>query len=64
LSWSSISSRCARASEPGCARDGLAGEIVECRREPLGDPAAVDEDDRGAMRAHVLEQPWMDRGPD
>ena len=54
--------RCGRASDPWCERDQrLAGELVERAGQPLGEPAAVDEDQRRAMRADQLEQPRMDR---
>ena len=67
FSSSSISSRCSRASEPWCARaiaESLryiafgvrCGELVEPQREPLGEAAVVDEDDRAAVRADELEQ--------
>ena len=46
------------------ANECLAGELVERRRQPLGDAAAVDEDQRGAVRLHELQEPGMDRGPD
>ena len=42
----------------------LAGELVQRRRQPLGDAPAVDEDQRRVVRAHQLEQPRMDRRPD
>ena len=38
------------------ARDLLLRELVEPQREPLGEPAVVDEDDRRAVRADELEQ--------
>ena len=46
------------------ARDLLAGQLVEAQGEALGAAAAVDEDDRRAVRAHLLEQLGVDRGPD
>src|SRR5947207_3632749 len=33
-------------------------------REPLGEPPAVDEDDRALVGPDELEDPRMDRGPD
>jgi hypothetical protein len=33
----------------------LTGEVVELRREPLGEPACVDEDRRAAVRADELQ---------
>ena len=42
----------------------LARQLVERAREPLGQPAAVDEDQRRAMRANQLEQLRMDGRPD
>ena len=46
------------------ARDGLAGQLVDRGGEPFGEPAAVDEDQRRAVRANELDQPRMDRRPD
>ena len=42
----------------------LAGQLVERAGEPLRDAAAVDEDQRRAVRAHQFEQARMDRAPD
>ena len=42
----------------------LARELVDRAGEPLRHAAAVDEDQRRAMRAHQFEQPWVDRAPD
>ena len=42
----------------------LAGELVESLREPLGEPAAVREDDGRAVGPDQLEQPRVDRRPD
>ena len=42
----------------------LARELVQGRREPLGNPPAVDEDERGAVLAHQVHEPWVDGGPD
>ena len=46
------------------AGDLLLGELVEPQREPLGEAAVVDEDDRRAVRSHELEQRRVDRRPD
>jgi hypothetical protein len=46
------------------ARDLLLRELVQPQREPLGEPAVVDEDDGGAVGAHELHQRRVDRGPD
>ena len=46
------------------AGDRRLGELVQPQREPLGEPPAVDEDQRRAVRAHELEQLGVDRGPD
>ena len=46
------------------ADEHLPGQLVERRGQPLGDPPAVDEDQRRAVRADQLEQPRMDRRPD
>ena len=55
---SSTMSRCSRASEPWCARaispgwsSLLARQLVQPQREPLGEAAVVDEDDRRAVLA-------------
>ena len=42
----------------------LAGELVQALREPLGQAAAVREDDRAAVRPDELEQARVDRRPD
>ena len=42
----------------------LAGELVQPLGEPLGEPAAVGEDDRRAVRPDQLEQARVDRRPD
>ena len=42
----------------------LAGELVEPLGEPFGQPAAVAEDDRRAVRPDELEDPRVDRRPD
>ena len=46
------------------ARDLFLRELVQPQREPLGEPAVVDEDDRRAVLAHELEQRRIDRRPD
>ena len=62
---SSMSTRCSRASEPWCARAiSLLGELVQPQREPLGEPAVVDEDDRRAVLLDELEDRRVDRRPD
>ena len=40
------------------------GELVEAQREPLGEPAVVDEDDRRAVRLDELEELGIHRRPD
>ncbi len=42
----------------------LSGQLVQRAGQPLGEAAAVDEDERGAMRANQVEQARMDRRPD
>ena len=42
----------------------LAGQLVEPLGEPLGEAAAVGEDDRAAMAPDELEDPRVDRRPD
>ncbi len=46
------------------AHELLSGELVQPRCKPLGQPAAVHEDERGPMRPDELQQPRMDRRPD
>ncbi len=54
------------------ARDGsvmrshqrFAGQLVQRAGETFGEPAAVDEDQRGPVRANQLQQPRVDRRPD
>ena len=46
------------------AHQRLAGELVERARQALGEPAAVDEQQRRSMRANQLDQPRMNRAPD
>ena len=65
LSASSISTRASRAHRAVvCARDRLACQLVEAQGQPLGEPAAVHEHERRAVRAHELEQLRVDRRPD
>src|SRR2546430_17226670 len=45
-------------------RDFLLGELVQAQREPFGQTAVVDEDDRRAVRADELHERRIDRGPD
>ncbi len=42
----------------------LAGQLVEALRQPLGQPAAVGEDDRAAVAPDELEDARVDRRPD
>ncbi len=44
--------------------EDFAGELVQCAREPFGQPAAVHEDQRRLVRANQLQQPRVDRRPD
>ena len=46
------------------AHEILAGELVQARRESLGQPPGVREHDRRAVRADQLQQRRVDRGPD
>ena len=65
LSASSISRRCARASEPWCARtSGSPASSLSARGEALGDAPAVDEEQRRAVRADQLEQARVNGAPD
>ena len=45
-------------------RDLLLGQLVQPQREPLREPAVVDEDDRGAVLTDELEDGGIDRRPD
>ncbi len=38
--------------------------FIESRRETLGDPAVVREDDRRSMRLHEIQEPALDSRPD
>ncbi len=42
----------------------FAGQLVQRARETFGEPAAVDEDQRGPVRTNQLQQPRVDRRPD
>ena len=65
LSCSSMSDALlAREAAVVGARDLLAGQLVEPQREPLGQAAVVDEDQRRAVGAHQVEQLGVDRRPD
>src|SRR5205823_3495001 len=46
------------------ARDLLLRELVEAKREPLGEAAVVDEDDRRAVLLDEAEDLRIDRRPD
>ena len=46
------------------AGDLALGELVQAQREPLGEAAVVDEDDRRAVRLDELEQLRVHRRPD
>ena len=46
------------------AREVAAGELVQPQREPLGEAAVVDEDDRRAVRLDEAKDLGVDRGPD
>ena len=55
----------ARASRGARARDPPSlGELVQPQREPLGEPAVVDEDDRRAVRLDEPQDLGIDRRPD
>src|SRR5207248_3648154 len=56
--------RLARQGAMVSARDFLLGELVEAQREPRGQAAVVDEDDRRAVRADELDERRVDRRPD
>ncbi len=42
----------------------LAGELIEPQRQPFGQAAAIDEDDRGAMAPDELEDARVNLRPD
>ena len=46
------------------AGDLLSGQLVEGGGQALGQAAGVHEEDRGAVRAHELEETRVDGGPD
>ena len=46
------------------ARDFALGELVQAEREPLGEPAVVDEHDRRAVRLDQAQELGVHRGPD
>ena len=46
------------------ARDLFLGELVQPQRQPLGEPAVVDEDDRRAVLLHEPQELGVDRWPD
>ena len=65
FSSSSISTRCSRASEPWWARAiSSLGELVQPQRQPLGEAAVVDEDDRRAVLLDEAQELRVDRRPD
>ena len=46
------------------ARDLLAGDVVDARAEPLGQPPRVGEDDRAVVRADEVDDPPLYGRPD
>jgi len=67
--------RCSRASEPWCARassrsassfrrSAALGELVQTKRQPLGEASVVDEDDRRAVLLDESQDLGIDRRPD
>ena len=46
------------------AGDLLLGQLVQTEREPLGEPAVVDEHDRRAVLLDETQELGIDRGPD
>jgi len=44
--------------------DIFASQFIERRCEPFGQSAAIDENQRGSVLADLVEQHWMDGGPD
>jgi len=46
------------------ARDLLAGDVVDARAEPLGQPPRVGEHDRAVVRADEVDDPALDGRPD
>ena len=43
---------------------GVGGQLVQALRDSLGRAPVVDEDERGGVLAHEIEQLRVDRGPD
>src|SRR5207247_11350128 len=46
------------------AHELFVGQLVDPRRNALGEPPRVDENDRRAVLPYQLEQAWIDRRPD
>ncbi len=46
------------------AHERFAGQLVQRAGQPLGQTAAVDEDERRSVRADQLDEPRVDRRPD
>ena len=59
-----LAARLARQRAVVRAHQRLAGQLVERAGQPLGQPPAVDEEQRRPVRADQLEQPRMNRRPD
>ena len=64
LSRCSASRRCSLARLPWCAADVLgADRLGQLARHPLGHPAGIDEDQRGAMRLDQVGETSIDLLP-
>ena len=59
-----LAARLARQRAVMRAHQRLAGQLVERAGQPLGEPPAVDEEQRRLVRANQLEQPRVNRRPD
>ncbi len=64
--WAFTSSSCSGGCALGLGRSVLAlpVQLVEAGGQPLGQPAGVDEDERGAVLLHQLQQARVHRRPD
>jgi len=47
-----------------CAGEVPPGQLVQAKRQALGEPAVVDENDGRAMSPHEIEDRRVDRRPD
>jgi hypothetical protein len=59
-----LAARLARQRPVVRAHERLLGQVVERARQALGEPPAVDEEQRRAVRANEFQEARIDRGPD